>query len=267
MSTNLVVGPLAKHIAPRQRPADFDQLLPCERGHLHACTDPRPVLHWSAFSLAMRLPGLRPRFAPRFGMFNPHYSEATCMYMPEFGRLATRVSVRRPDRTALFSHDDREVVVMTKIKTNNTASHGLVARYSGPVPAAMRQRVHALKSPLIVAPVTTWELKPRPLPQPDPYLVEWCNAGNGEHLHVDAWWDLSREELVLEEFITPATAGASALPAPSIEPARLMTEPANTNINSITYTTVLDHVGVLADHHRLHFSSTVGSGLHAKGGK
>jgi len=241
VSTNLIVGPLAKHIEPQQLPADFNQLLPCERGHLHACTDSRPVLHWSAFDLKMRMHPVLPRFAPRFGIFNPHHARATCTYHPLLGQLDVTLSPGAP-RQMIFgdSHrlvvrtfgDSHRLVVRTKI-TGDWRANELEARYAGPIPAAMRTRVHALKAPLIVAPVTEWREKPQPVVQPDPYLVEWCRVGGSEHLHVDAWWDLSREELVLEEFITPAVIG----------PAKPMTEPANTtlntaSINSITYSSL-----------------------------
>jgi hypothetical protein len=236
--TITTAGPLADYIRPAQTTPQED-LLPCERGR-DACPDPRPIFSLEAFDLGRRVPGLIRRTVPTFGIFDPKKAEAACYFNPRFGTLAVEpewhrepicqtrhrwrhwsffaaigvliASVLVPLTVSILTGDWSAMVMLITAMIalplftwpSSLDAGLLMARYAGPIPAELRAHIRQLKHPLIVAPVIEWTKAPRPVQVFDPYLVEWCHGGQqGPHLHVEAWWDLSKEEIVLSEFITP----------------------------------------------------------------
>jgi hypothetical protein len=90
------------------------------------------------------------------------------------------------------------------IRDNMNGPVEFTSRYSGPIPPDVRKKIRSLAQPLIVADATWAMESPPPRPTFDPYLVERCNVGGRVHLHVVAWWNLTKSEVVIDEFITPA---------------------------------------------------------------
>jgi hypothetical protein len=249
-ATETPVGPLDTYIRERQVSPDIDDMLACEReGH---CPDPRPVLDLSFLGLRMRLPGWIPRYAPRFGLFDPKARFAVCRYNPGTGNLIQgepfdgegfRTGIPRSRARGLmllggFMGSIGLSVTMGALCPSHWWSFALIgvglagfvasillhihgfgdeprysARYSGPIPTEIRERIRQNKNKsLIVAPVDRWtkeKLPPRPVY--DPYLVTLCEQGGRTHLHVEAWWDLSKGEQVLREFVMPGVEKTSVL--------------------------------------------------------
>jgi hypothetical protein len=246
MSTQTDYGPLTQWISEQKQGTSAPELkkeerpLPCE-DEQQACSLPGPVLSPEVFSLSVLWK--HRRRVPRFGLYDPNSRDSACWFYPHGAILGGHVSVdtRLASRidwigvqvmSCIFGGVGLIMGIICPIPSMEFPRPGLVplfwlvalagavgvwlsrgqdsilvSTFSGPIPPAIRAKIRQLDHPLIIAPAQ-WEVDRSPL-YLDPYVVKACIAGGQPHFHVHARWDISKGEVLVEEFMGPAEVGTS----------------------------------------------------------